>query len=57
MTALMASVSLIPMAIATGTRAEVQRPLATVVIEGILSCTTLTLRVLPIYISVLSQHG
>jgi len=37
----------LPMAIATGTGAEVQRPLATVVIGGILSSTVLTLLVLP----------
>ncbi|MBT7934724.1 MAG: hypothetical protein HN722_00845, partial [Nitrospina sp.] len=37
----------IPMALATGTGAEVQRPLATVVIGGILSSTALTLVVLP----------
>ncbi|QNA89542.1 CusA/CzcA family heavy metal efflux RND transporter [Massilia sp. Dwa41.01b] len=48
MTALVASVGFIPMAIATGTGAEVQRPLATVVIGGILSSTALTLLVLPI---------
>lgn len=48
MTALVASLGFIPMAIATGTGAEVQRPLATVVIGGILSSTLLTLFVLPI---------
>ena len=48
MTALVASLGFIPMAIATGTGAEVQRPLATVVIGGILSSTVLTLLVLPI---------
>ena len=48
MTALVASLGFIPMAIATGTGAEVQRPLATVVIGGILSSTALTLLVLPI---------
>ncbi len=47
MTALVASLGFVPMAIATGTGAEVQRPLATVVIGGILSSTTLTLLVLP----------
>lgn len=47
-TALVASVGFIPMAIATGTGAEVQRPLATVVIGGILSSTALTLLVLPL---------
>jgi cobalt-zinc-cadmium resistance protein CzcA len=48
MTALVASLGFIPMAIATGTGAEVQRPLATVVIGGILSSTALTLLVLPL---------
>ena len=47
MTALVASLGFIPMALATGTGAEVQRPLATVVIGGIISSTTLTLLVLP----------
>ncbi len=48
MTALVASLGFIPMALATGTGAEVQRPLATVVIGGILSSTVLTLLVLPV---------
>ena len=47
MTALVASLGFIPMALATGTGAEVQRPLATVVIGGIISSTILTLFVLP----------
>ncbi len=47
MTALVASLGFVPMALATGTGAEVQRPLATVVIGGILSSTALTLVVLP----------
>ncbi|MGY2410715.1 CusA/CzcA family heavy metal efflux RND transporter [Pseudomonas pergaminensis] len=47
MTALVASLGFIPMALATGTGAEVQRPLATVVIGGIMSSTLLTLLVLP----------
>ncbi|SMQ24671.1 cobalt-zinc-cadmium resistance protein CzcA [Pseudomonas helmanticensis] len=47
MTALVASLGFIPMALATGTGAEVQRPLATVVIGGILSSTILTLLILP----------
>jgi cobalt-zinc-cadmium resistance protein CzcA len=47
MTALVASLGFIPMALATGTGAEVQRPLATVVIGGIVSSTFLTLFVLP----------
>jgi len=48
MTALVASLGFLPMALATGTGAEVQRPLATVVIGGILSSTILTLVVLPV---------
>ena len=48
MTALVAALGFIPMALATGTGSEVQRPLATVVIGGILSSTTLTLLVLPV---------
>ena len=48
MTALVASLGFVPMAIAVGTGAEVQRPLATVVIGGILSSTALTLLVLPV---------
>jgi heavy metal efflux system protein len=47
MTALVASLGFVPMALATGTGAEVQRPLATVVIGGIVSSTFLTLVVLP----------
>ena len=48
MTACVASLGFIPMALATGTGAEVQRPLATVVIGGILSSTILTLVLLPV---------
>jgi len=48
MTALVASLGFIPMALNTGTGAEVQRPLATVVIGGIISSTLLTLLVLPV---------
>jgi len=47
MTALVASLGFLPMALASGTGAEVQRPLATVVIGGILSSTVLTLLILP----------
>jgi cobalt-zinc-cadmium resistance protein CzcA len=47
MTALVASLGFVPMALATGTGAEVQKPLATVVIGGIISSTVLTLVVLP----------
>ena len=42
MTALVASVGFIPMATSTGTGAEVQRPLATVVIGGVISSTLMT---------------
>ena len=48
MTALVASVGFIPLAISTGAGAEIQRPLATVVIGGLLSSTVLTLLVSPI---------
>ena len=48
MTALVASLGFVPMALATGSGAEVQRPLATVVIGGILSSTFLTLVLLPV---------
>lgn len=48
MTALVASLGFVPMALNTGTGAEVQRPLATVVIGGIISSTLLTLFVLPV---------
>lgn len=48
MTALVASLGFVPMALNVGTGAEVQRPLATVVIGGIVSSTLLTLLVLPV---------
>src|SRR5438094_1452455 len=57
MTALVASFGFVPIAIATGTGAEVQRPLATVVIGGILSSTLLTLIVLPVLYSSLGREG
>lgn len=47
MTALVASLGFVPMAIATGSGAEVQKPLATVVIGGLITATALTLLVLP----------
>lgn len=56
MTALVASLGFVPMAIATGTGAEVQRPLATVVIGGILSSTVLTLLVLPLLYRMAHRH-
>ena len=58
MTALVASVGFIPMAISTSAGAEVQRPLATVVIGGLISATALTLLVLPtVYIWVEERFG
>ena len=48
MTALVASLGFIPMAVSTGSGAEVQRPLATVVIGGLISSTILTLLILPV---------
>ena len=47
MTALVASLGFVPMAVATGSGAEVQRPLATVVIGGLVTSTLLTLLILP----------
>jgi cobalt-zinc-cadmium resistance protein CzcA len=57
MTALVASIGFVPMAIASGTGAEVQRPLATVVIGGIISSTILTLIVLPVLYRILHREG
>ena len=48
MTALVASLGFVPMALSTGAGAEVQRPLATVVIGGLVTSTLLTLFVLPV---------
>ena len=56
MTALVASLGFIPMALNTGTGAEVQRPLATVVIGGIISSTTLTLLLLPAMYRLVSRR-
>jgi heavy metal efflux system protein len=56
MTALVASLGFVPMAISTGTGAEVQRPLATVVIGGVLSSTFLTLLVLPLLYRLVHRH-
>ncbi|USQ15495.1 CusA/CzcA family heavy metal efflux RND transporter (plasmid) [Legionella lytica] len=57
MTALVASLGFVPMALATGTGSEVQRPLATVVIGGIISSTFLTLLVLPgLYFMLHERH-
>ncbi len=57
MTALVASVGFIPMAISTSSGAEVQRPLATVVIGGLISATFLTLLVLPTVYAWLEEQG
>lgn len=55
MTGLVASLGFVPMALNTGIGAEVQRPLATVVIGGLLSSTLLTLLVLPVLYTVTRQ--
>jgi cobalt-zinc-cadmium resistance protein CzcA len=55
MTALVASLGFVPMALNTGIGAEVQRPLATVVIGGVLSSTLLTLLVLPVLYTVFDR--
>ncbi len=58
MTALVASLGFLPMALSTGDGAEVQRPLATVVIGGLVTATLLTLVVLPaIYASVARKNN
>ena len=57
MTALVASLGFVPMALATGTGAEVQRPLATVVIGGLVSSTLLTLVVLPALYRIFERKG
>lgn len=57
MTACVASLGFIPMALATGTGAEVQRPLATVVIGGIISSTFLTLLILPVLYRWLNERN
>ena len=58
MTALVAAIGFVPMALSTGTGAEVQKPLATVVIGGLLTATTLTLLVLPaLYMLMSGSHG
>ena len=56
MTAMVASLGFLPMALSHGSGAEVQKPLATVVIGGLLSATLLTLLVLPV-LYVLSENG
>ncbi len=57
MTALVASLGFVPMAIAAGTGAEVQKPLATVVIGGLITATLLTLVVLPALYSRFGWQG
>ena len=56
MTASVASLGFVPMALATGPGAEVQRPLATVVIGGVLSSTALTLLVMPVLFTALRSR-
>lgn len=55
MTALVATLGFMPMALSTGSGAEVQKPLATVVIGGLITSTLLTLVVLPVIYSWISQ--
>jgi cobalt-zinc-cadmium resistance protein CzcA len=57
MTGLVASLGFLPMALNTGTGAEVQRPLATVVVGGIVSSTMLTLLVLPVLYRLFHRRG
>lgn len=57
MTALVASFGFIPMAISNSAGAEVQKPLATVVIGGLLTATLLTLIVLPILYSLIGKES
>ena len=57
MTGLVASLGFVPMALNTGVGAEVQRPLATVVIGCVVTSTMLTLLVLPVFYSILRRSG
>ncbi len=57
MTACVASLGFLPMALSTGPGAEVQRPLATVVIGGLISATLLTLFVLPCLYYIIERHN
>lgn len=57
MTALVASLGFLPMAVATSMGAEVQRPLATVVIGGLFTSTILTLLVIPALYGRITQNG
>lgn len=56
MTALVASLGFLPMALSTGDGAEVQRPLATVVIGGLVSSTLLTLIIVPLLYSIIERR-
>jgi cobalt-zinc-cadmium resistance protein CzcA len=56
MTALVASLGFVPMAVSTGVGAEVQRPLATVVIGGVITSTLLTLLVLPVLYDLIGAY-
>jgi cobalt-zinc-cadmium resistance protein CzcA len=56
MTALVAALGFVPMALNTGAGAEVQRPLATVVIGGVFTSTLLTLVVLPVVYEIIERH-
>jgi cobalt-zinc-cadmium resistance protein CzcA len=56
MTALVASLGFVPMALSTSAGAEVQRPLATVVIGGLITSTLLTLLVLPALYALITKH-
>jgi cobalt-zinc-cadmium resistance protein CzcA len=57
MTALVAALGFVPMALATGAGAEVQRPLATVVVGGLVTSTVLTLLILPTLYPWLAGRG
>jgi cobalt-zinc-cadmium resistance protein CzcA len=57
MTALVASLGFLPMAVATSMGAEVQRPLATVVIGGLFTSTILTLLVIPALYGRITRNG
>jgi cobalt-zinc-cadmium resistance protein CzcA len=55
-TALVAAIGFVPMAIATGPGAEVQRPLATVVIAGLIAAALLSLPALPAMLFFVARH-
>lgn len=57
MTALVAALGFIPMALNTGMGSEIQKPLATVVVGGLVSATLLTLVVLPLVYAIISKEG